>query len=73
MIVYALGAYLNEIPVYFSGLNGSTPQFTDDASEAEFGNESDILQLKDLFEEKGPQFGPYEVVKVVIEDEEDGE
>ena len=56
MIVYALGAYLNEVPVYFSGIKGTTPQFTSEAAEAEFGNEKDVIQLKELFEEKAPQF-----------------
>ncbi|MFS0954383.1 hypothetical protein ACFC37_06710 [Enterococcus durans] len=52
MIVYALGAYLNGVPVYFSGINESTPQFTSEVEEAEFGNESDVLRLKQLFEKK---------------------
>lgn len=74
MIVYALGAYLNEVPVYFSGIKGTTPQFTSEAAEAEFGNEKDVIQLKELFEEKAPQFGPYEIIEVnLIDDEEGGE
>lgn len=73
MIVYALGAYINDIPVYFTGLKeDGMPHFSSEAEESAFGNLKEIEALKCVFEEKGAQFGPFEIVEVeFVEDEED--
>lgn len=72
MIVYTLGAYLNEMPVYFSGMKpDGTLCFSDDIEDTEFGNRKDIEKLKRLLEEEGSQFGPYEIIQVEFTDDDD--
>lgn len=73
MAIYALGAYVNRIPVYFTGLKEDRrPRFSSEPEEAAFGTLEEVEALKCVFEEKGAQFGPYEIVEVeFVEDEED--
>lgn len=73
MARYALGAYVNRIPVYFTGLKeGGTPHFSSEPEEAAFGTLEEVEALKCVFEEKGAQFGPFEIIEVeFVEDEED--
>lgn len=72
MITYALGSHINGIPVYFTGLKGDgTPHFSSEPEEAAFGTLKEVEALKCVFEEKGAQFGPYEIVEVEFEEEEE--
>ena len=67
---YALRAYVNRIPVYFTGLKGDgTPHFSSEPEEAEFGTLEEVEALKCVFEEKGAQFGPYEILEVEFVEE----
>ena len=72
MITYALGSYINGIPVYFTGLKGDgTPHFSSEPEEAAFGTLEEIARLKALFSEKASHFGTFEIVEVTIEEEEE--
>lgn len=72
MTAYVLGTYMNGIPVYFSGLNSdNVPHFSDDVTEAEFGMLHEVKKAKETFERLAPQYGPYEIVQVNFEDDED--
>lgn len=70
MARYALGAYVNRIPVYFTGLKGDgTPHFSSEPEEAVFGMLEEVEALKCVFEEKGAQFGPFEIIEVEFVEE----
>lgn len=74
MITYALGTYINRIPVYFTGMTDRvTPHFSSEPEEAAFGNLVEIEELKALFVEKAPQFGPYEIVEIHLVDDDEEE
>lgn len=72
MIIYALGTYFKNIPVYFVRVKeDGTPHFSSEVKEAAFGSLEEIKKLKHLFEEKASQYGPYEIVEIeIIEDDE---
>lgn len=67
---YALGTYVNRIPVYFTGVKGDgTPHFSSEPEKSAFGTLEEVEALKCFFEEKGKQFGPYEIVEVEFVEE----
>lgn len=70
MITYALGSYLNRIPVYITGLKeDGTPYFSSEPEEATFVMLEEVKMMKEFFDEIAPHFGPFEIVEVTIEEE----